>query len=398
MKFISSKFLLLFKLGLSLLDVITDFWLLIDVYMGTADLPCSFGLVKGTIVDTNEFKKTCVFYGEECYFDYFRSSDFDDIDLHTLNVEKYYKNVYDMSCISPPYFTKCDCDWPNLRAGTRSVGLMMHFAFYSLIILTLKEGIKLLIVGSFFFTKKFQRSSTFKFALNSPFTLFFLWVPNIYEISLESIEKLRNGDEEPWNIFVDLLFEDALGVVIPSWYIYFGKVTLIGAFSFTITLISVFINIYIVVTRIKWRTHFHILRQNAGFDQKIVPEEFHEKYSDEKIITEKKIPFVVETIPSVCQKKESTILQLNENDCKENKPKSKENESRTKLSLMECVNIIREQLAIEDTAVGDVIRVSLEKFSVPELTELCNKQKTPYHKVCIIIKEGLGMPLYDDLV
>lgn len=72
--------------------------------------------------------------------------------------------------------------------------------------------------------------------------------------------------------------------------------------------------------------------------------------------------------------------------------------SKTSLSLKQCVNIIREQLHIEETGIGDVIKIALKEFNIPELTERCNKQRTPLHKTHIIITEGLGMSLSDELV
>jgi hypothetical protein len=72
--------------------------------------------------------------------------------------------------------------------------------------------------------------------------------------------------------------------------------------------------------------------------------------------------------------------------------------SKASLSLKQCVNIIREQLHIQDTSVGAVIRLALEEFDTPELTERCNMQRTPLHKTHIIITEGLGMSLSDDPV
>jgi hypothetical protein len=72
--------------------------------------------------------------------------------------------------------------------------------------------------------------------------------------------------------------------------------------------------------------------------------------------------------------------------------------SKASLSLKQCVNIIRDQLHIKDTSVGAVIRLALEEFDTPELTERCNMQRTPLHKTHIIITEGLGMSLSDDPV
>ena len=72
--------------------------------------------------------------------------------------------------------------------------------------------------------------------------------------------------------------------------------------------------------------------------------------------------------------------------------------SKASLSLKQCVNIIREQLHIQDTSVGAVIRLALEEFDTPELTERCNMQRTPLHKTHFIITEGLGMSLSDDPV
>jgi transposase len=71
--------------------------------------------------------------------------------------------------------------------------------------------------------------------------------------------------------------------------------------------------------------------------------------------------------------------------------------SKSSLSLKQCVNIIREQLHIQDTSVGAVVRLALEEFDTPELTDLCNKQSTPLHKTHIIITKGLGMSLSDEL-
>ena len=55
-------------------------------------------------------------------------------------------------------------------------------------------------------------------------------------------------------------------------------------------------------------------------------------------------------------------------------------------------------LHIRDTSVGAVIRLALEEFDTPELTERCNMQRTPLHKTHIIITEGLGMSLSNDPV
>ena len=63
--------------------------------------------------------------------------------------------------------------------------------------------------------------------------------------------------------------------------------------------------------------------------------------------------------------------------------------SKASLSLKQCVNVIRDQLHIQDTSVGAVIRLALEEFDTP----VCNKQSTPLHKTHIIITEGLGMSL-----
>jgi hypothetical protein len=103
------------------------------------------------------------------------------------------------------------------------------------------------------------------------------------------------------------------------------------------------------------------------------------------------------------QLKEKGKLKVKER--KEDKLKSKEgvdnsvireetfSPSKASLSLKQCVNVIRDQLHIQDTSVGAVIRLALEEFDTPELTELCNKQSTPIHKTHIIITEGLGMSL-----
>jgi hypothetical protein len=72
--------------------------------------------------------------------------------------------------------------------------------------------------------------------------------------------------------------------------------------------------------------------------------------------------------------------------------------SKTSLSLKQCVDIIREQLHIEETGIGDVIKIALKDFSSPELTDKCDKQRTLLHKTHVIITEGLGMSLNEKSV
>jgi len=72
--------------------------------------------------------------------------------------------------------------------------------------------------------------------------------------------------------------------------------------------------------------------------------------------------------------------------------------SKASLSLKQCVDIIRDQLHIKETSVGAVIRLALEAFDTPELTDMCDKQRTPLHKTHVIITEGLGMSLNDKSV
>jgi hypothetical protein len=46
--------------------------------------------------------------------------------------------------------------------------------------------------------------------------------------------------------------------------------------------------------------------------------------------------------------------------------------SKASLSLKHCVDIIRDQLHIKETSVGAVIRLALEAFDTPELTDMCD--------------------------
>lgn len=57
-----------------------------------------------------------------------------------------------------------------------------------------------------------------------------------------------------------------------------------------------------------------------------------------------------------------------------------------------------DQLHIKETSIGSVIRLALEAFDTPELTDMCDKPRTPLHKTHVIITEGLGMSLNDKSV
>jgi hypothetical protein len=70
--------------------------------------------------------------------------------------------------------------------------------------------------------------------------------------------------------------------------------------------------------------------------------------------------------------------------------------SLKKLTLKECIDIIRTQLHIEETAFGNVVRIALEELNDAELTRRCECQSGVLKKTHFIIVEGLGMSLFED--
>jgi hypothetical protein len=170
-------------------------------------------------------------------------------------------------------------------------------------------------------------------------------------------------------------------------------------------------------------TSFPVVSPHFQMVPKVVANE--EKVENKKVIDDK----MEETSSPVVQKsqeesssnkagtqnlpKKLCHLEENENLTKYDILKSKEEEksvmrkdipsetllpSKSLLSLEQCVNIIRNELHIEETSVGAVIRLALDAFDSSVLTDMCDKQRNPLHKTHIIITEGLGMSLNDKSV
>ena len=220
-----------------------------DVLIGTAPLPCSFGPDDLSLCrdwggsSCCQFGK-CSFGGVHNRYDYGYNYD-SSCDHHHWNYH-----------LHPEY--KCNCKWESGKDSFLSLRSISHCALAFLIILAVKELLKAILVLSICCSRRCQDPKYMKFAMNSPLVLCLMWIPNVYGAAINSMALIKEDKEEPWNAVVDILLQDALGMVIPIWYFHNGReangdVYVAGVISFIFTLLSLIINMIMLSRTLNWR-------------------------------------------------------------------------------------------------------------------------------------------------
>lgn len=110
------------------------------------------------------------------------------------------------------------------------LGWWSNYAKFTLWFFISKECFKALLFGAFFVVPQrilpTHNPTFFKYIMVSPLTIGLHCVPSVRQLTEETAIMISTGREPPWSYLLDLT-EDALGMVLPIWYLRFG-----GAASF----------------------------------------------------------------------------------------------------------------------------------------------------------------------
>ena len=132
--------------------------------------------------------------------------------------------------------TTPDAGWAGLPDGyeeeftPEKLGWWSNYAKFTLWFFISKECFKALLFGAFFVVPQrilpTHNPTFFKYIMVSPLTIGLHCVPSVRQLTEETAIMISTGREPPWSYLLDLT-EDALGMVLPIWYLRFG-----GAASF----------------------------------------------------------------------------------------------------------------------------------------------------------------------
>ena len=256
---------------LATFDFVTD----VAVYINIArrnlfELPCNFGGIGDKVecsysdegfADHCACKNMDIHYDNTCYFN-------DASDTEEQTFYEALGQTFQRSCILHMNPYQCDCrNFNGWWHFVGSINFIFYFACTAFAVLCLKEIFKIFLLVKGCFIADYRRPGYFKYALNSPLCLFMVACSKSYrELSLETSHSL-NQTERPYNILVDLIFEDLPGLVVPCWYMYHSEPSFVQVASLYTSCLSI---------------TFHVSNLCATFDSKSK----HDGEEDENEATE----------------------------------------------------------------------------------------------------------------
>jgi hypothetical protein len=260
---------------LSLGDFVTDIAVYTDIVIYPyGELPCQFGglgnkvscdVAEGGFDVRQDFSNICgcddfstleKHYDAVCHFD----------DLFSV------QSSFESSCVLRAENHGCNCrNFNSYDEFENALDFIYDFVYVALIVLLVKEGVKvtLLALSSFFST--LRKPKYFKFVLNSPVTLLLMIIPSFRVLVVETHVGMDEIKRLPSNILFDLFLEDLPGLMVPCFYMYFAEPTTLQLFSLYITSFSIMLQCYHLVDRLFHRCH---ARPKAKTDGTAVEVEF----------------------------------------------------------------------------------------------------------------------------
>ena len=313
---ITPQQVLYFKLILALLDILSDFFVLVPFVTGSAELPCRFGPV-GLDIPCWKDTSGCRSYESVCTIDdvftYPRYGEFSDC----YNNACLRNATYTYSSNGNEYTTNFDCNCQNGMSGGAFRKEILHITYFALafcLVLVLKEFLKFAAVFSFFCFKGLHNPRFLKYALNSPAVLMLLWVPKIYDVAIESVEITTFGEERPYHILMDFIFEDLLGFVIPIWYIHHGNASTnkVAIVSLCITCFAAVYSVYVVASGIPWLDMCVKMGRNVGlYNQNHVELGINRQRRDEdQAVLMEEVSLLRKQLDTVMDQQEHVISRL----------------------------------------------------------------------------------------
>ena len=150
------------------------------------------------------------------------------------------------NAVGSPY----DCNCKNFNSFDhfeQSVHDIARFASNAMKLLGCKELLKLLLLLFSCCCTTLQSPRWFQLVLNTPFSLFLMAVPAYRNRALQTKLALDSSKQFQFNVVLDFLTEDILGLVVPCWFMYFAEPTATQIFSLYITCFSMGLQVIVVI-------------------------------------------------------------------------------------------------------------------------------------------------------